>query len=119
MDADDYRRMGLSMQDAAEGDRQEAGNDGQLADAIRARFEGHPGVDQSRIHVAIRAGRVVLSGTAENRFDRERADLLAREVEGVQAVDNHLVIQSAAEAPGPTLTARRPGWADEPSTRRS
>jgi osmotically-inducible protein OsmY len=63
-------------------------------------------------------GSALLSGVVADRFQKERAEALAREVEGVTDVENHIHIQQS-EAGGPVLTTRKPGDADQPSSRRS
>lgn len=75
-----------------------------LETEVRARLEQHPMVDASRIQVRVVGGQATLTGTADNRFVRERAETLAREVEGVSEVVNKISVQPPMEEPGPILS---------------
>jgi hyperosmotically inducible protein len=41
-----------------------------------------------------KAGIVVLSGTAKTQADKDRAELLARQVKGVATVENHIALKA-------------------------
>jgi len=41
-----------------------------------------------------KSGIVVLNGTAKSQADKDRAELLARQVKGVATVENHIAIRS-------------------------
>lgn len=111
---EDYKKMGLDFERdnaAAQTDRGQPSPE--LAEAVRA----HLGMQA--VQVEAFGGSVLLTGIATDRFERERAERLAHEVEGVTEVENRIRIQPSSEAGGPVLTAREPGEADEPSTPRS
>jgi hypothetical protein len=93
--------------------------DERLAGEVRARLEQHHMVDASRITVQVVNGEALLLGTADNRFIRERAETLAREVEGVTGVVNKVSVQPPTEEPGPILSTHEPGANNSGSTQRS
>jgi hypothetical protein len=93
--------------------------DERLAGEVRARLEQHQMVDASRITVQVVNGEALLLGTADNRFIRERAETLAREVEGVTGVVNKVSVQPPMEEPGPILSTHEPGANNSGSTQRS
>jgi osmotically-inducible protein OsmY len=93
--------------------------DESLAGEVRMRLEQNEMVDESRITVQVVNADVFLSGTAENRFIRERAETLAREVEGVSDVINKVSVQPPIEEPGPILSTHEPGANNSGSTQRS
>jgi hypothetical protein len=93
--------------------------DERLAGEVRARLEQHHMVDASRITVQVVNGEALLLGTADNRFIRERAETLAREVEGVTGVVNKVSVQPPMEEPGPILSTHEPGANNSGSTQRS
>jgi hypothetical protein len=93
--------------------------DERLAGEVRARLEQHHMVDASRITVQVVNGEAFLLGTADNRFIRERAETLAREVEGVTGVVNKVSVQPPTEEPGPILSTHEPGANNSGSTQRS
>ena len=122
---DDYPKLGLDFErDNAAVARQSRGpsspEDDKLSSEICSRLEANQFVEASRVAVESRGGSVTLEGIVENRYARERAEQLAREVEGVTSVENRIRIQNQEGATGgPVLTVREPAKADEPSTRRS
>jgi hypothetical protein len=103
-----------TVQVVEDGPRDEA-----LTSQVRERLQQHSMVDASRINVQVVNGTAYLLGTADNRYIRERAETLAREVEGVSDVDNKISIQPPAEEPGPILTTHEPGANNSGSTQRS
>jgi osmotically-inducible protein OsmY len=52
-----------------------------------------PGIDTSKIHVEVEHGRVVLKGKADTEDEKHLAAKLARSVEGVSEVENHLHVE--------------------------
>jgi len=127
MNEEDYRTMGLGSVDEASAtcpDRGPSSNpeqDAQLREAIEQKLHENGFVDDSRITVSVHESIVRLEGTSENRYSRSRAEQLAREVTGVEFVDNHIAIQPATddEHPNqPVLTTHLPGIVDG-STQRS
>jgi len=78
-------------------------------------------VDECRVHLQTtgQSGQIRLEGIAQTRYARTRAEELAREVEGVTEVENHIAIQPTDQAGEPVLTLRDPSRDDEPSTQRS
>jgi Flp pilus assembly secretin CpaC len=110
---DDYTKIGLDFErDNAAIPRERGEPSPELAEAIRAHI-GMPGVQ-----VEAFGGSVLLTGIAADRFERERAESRAHEVEGVGEVENRIRIQQS-EAGGPVLTVRDPNSADEPTNSRS
>lgn len=114
MDPEDYRHMGLTAH--AEHVAGEPNPD--LAGRVLHRLRQHDRVGANRIEVEARGTTAVLTGMVPDRHARGRAEELAREVEGVEAVVNRIVVQRE-ETPGPTLSIREPHPPDEPSTQRS
>lgn len=98
---------------------EDGARDERLAGEVRMRLEQHHMVDASRVNVQVVNGRAYLIGTAENRFVRERAETLAREVEGVSEVVNKISVQPPLEEPGPILSTHEPGANHGGSTQRS
>ncbi len=64
-----------------------------LMSAVSARLEKHPRIHQKRIRVEVRGQVAILTGTAEDRYERRRAEEIAGDVEGVAMVMNRVVIQ--------------------------
>ena len=93
--------------------------DERLMNEVRMRLEQHQMVDASRITVQVVNAEVFLVGTADNRFIKERAETLAREVEGVVNVVNKVSVQPPMEEPGPVLSTHEPGANNSGSTQRS
>jgi hypothetical protein len=122
---DDYPKLGLDFERdnaAVKRPKQEGSGpqDDRLSSEICNKLEANQFVEASRVAVQAHGGAVTLEGIVENRYARERAEQLAREVEGVTAVENRIRIQNQEDATGgPVLTVRDPAGADEPSTRRS
>ena len=122
---DDYPKLGLDFErDNAAVPKVRKGpagpEDERLSSEICRKLEEHQFVEASRITVEASGGSVTLDGIVENRYARERAEQLAGEIEGVQAVDNRIRIQVQEDATGgPVLTVQDPASADEPSTQRS
>jgi hypothetical protein len=108
---DDYPKTGLG--EFHQPGRPEVVEDGardeRIASEVRSRLERHEMVDASRITVQVTNGEVMLIGAADNRFMRQRAEDLAREVAGVRDVVNKIGIQPPSEEPGPILTTHEPG----------
>jgi len=121
MDENDYRTMGLgSVQQASATcpDRRPSSTpeeDRQLRQSIELKLHDNGFVDESRISVSVREGKVRLEGTTENRYGRSRAEDLANEVGGVASVDNHIAIQPTTDDDHPNqpaLTTHMPGIVD-------
>ncbi|HYP05236.1 MAG TPA: BON domain-containing protein [Bryobacteraceae bacterium] len=93
--------------------------DERLVSEIRSRLEQHPMVDASRVTVQVIGTQALLIGAADNRFIRERAETLAREVEGITEVVNKISVQPPTEEPGPILSTHEPGANHRGSTQRS
>lgn len=98
---------------------EDGARDERIAIEVCARLEQHEMVDASRITVQVVNGEAFLSGTADNRFIRERAETLAREVEGITHVTNKISVQPPMEEPGPILSTHEPGANKSGSTQRS
>jgi osmotically-inducible protein OsmY len=52
-----------------------------------------PGIDTSKIHVEVEDGKVILKGKADTDEEKHLAAKLARSVEGVSEVENHLHVE--------------------------
>ena len=98
---------------------EDGARDERLRSEIQARLEQHQMVDATRINVQVVNGEAFLLGTADNRFIRERAETLAKEVEGVTSVVNKVSIQPPIDEPGPILSTHEPGANNSGSTQRS
>ncbi len=125
---DDYAALGLDFErDNAEipDRREDSANpeqDTKLSEQICRLLEQNEFVEERRIHVNSHNGSIVLEGIVNNRFARERAGQLARDVEGVQSVENRIRIQNEDdEAGGPVLTVQDTEGTKNsgPSTQRS
>jgi osmotically-inducible protein OsmY len=67
--------------------------DATLADQIRTKLAADPQVSAARIDVEVQDGVVTLSGVVDNEAARDRAVKVAREIDGVQRVEDRLSIQ--------------------------
>jgi hyperosmotically inducible periplasmic protein len=56
------------------------------------RFPGMQPVGRYPIHIIVKGGRTMLLGVVDNAADRQVAEVRAREVSGVFAVDNGLIV---------------------------
>ena len=92
--------------------------DERIASQARAALERAEMIDADRIHVQVINAEVILSGIADNRFVREKAEESASEAEGIEKILNKIVIQPPPEEPGPILSTHEPGTRDG-STQRS
>ena len=52
-----------------------------------------PGIDNTRIHVEVEKGKVTLKGKADTEDEKHLASKLARSVEGVTGLENHLHVE--------------------------
>jgi len=77
------------MAEAASDKTRDAG----ITASVKAALIGEPTLSALRIDVDTADGRVVLRGSAPDAAARDRAAELARNVAGVTAVDNQLLIQ--------------------------
>jgi osmotically-inducible protein OsmY len=110
---DDYKKMGLDFErDNAAIPENRGERSPELAKAVQARI-AIDGVNADAF-----GGAVLLTGIVSTRYDRERAENLAREVEGVTVVENRIHIQQN-ETGGPLLTTRDPDGGNEPTNQRS
>jgi hypothetical protein len=123
---DDYAKLGLDFErdNAAvrkeRGPAKNPGQDAAIERQVCQRLETNDFVEERRIRVACHDGEVTLDGIAENRFARERAEQLAREVAEVVSVDNRIRVQVQEEATGgPVLSVQNPETPGEPSAQRS
>jgi len=121
---DDYPKLGLDFERdnaAVPSQRNTATGpeDERLTSEICRKLEEHQFVEASRIAVDAAGGAVTLDGIVENRYARERAEQLAREIQGVQSVENRIRVQVQEDATGgPVLTVQDTS-PDGPSTQRS
>jgi hyperosmotically inducible periplasmic protein len=70
--------------------------DGVITTKIKAALLADPDVKSLHIDVDTRNGQVTLSGTADKAASIERAVRIARDTQGVKAVDNQLVVKTSA-----------------------
>ncbi|MDO5625285.1 MAG: BON domain-containing protein [Pseudomonadota bacterium] len=71
----------------------EAASDAAITASVNARLARDPDLSALSIKVQTKDGHVTLSGPAPSELARTRAGTLTREVSGVTAVDNQLVLQ--------------------------
>jgi hyperosmotically inducible protein len=95
----DARRLGNAVQqEASDADRKygpaarETVADAALTTRVKARLIAAPDLGGIRIHVNSRDGEVTLSGTVASAENRRQAEQLARDTDGVHAVDNRLEV---------------------------
>lgn len=70
--------------------------DAEMEAAVRHALDGHPSVWARELSVAVRCGAVTLRGVVEDDAMRAAAEELARGVEGVTAVVNHLRVEHSS-----------------------
>jgi len=68
-------------------------DDAAITTSIKARFVDNKQVDASSIKVETLNGTVMLSGFAKNATEKDTAESIARQVKGVKAVRNEIVIR--------------------------
>ena len=61
-------------------------NDADIARDVEAELQWDPGIDDTRIKVAVRDGVVVLSGEVAHCAGRQAAETITRRVRGVHAI---------------------------------
>ncbi len=52
-----------------------------------------PGLDSSKMHVEVENGKAILKGKADTEKEKQLAETIARSVQGVVAVENHLHVE--------------------------
>jgi hyperosmotically inducible periplasmic protein len=78
-------------------------SDGWIATKIRMDLLVHSNVSATSTHVQVIDGVVVLTGTVDNRAQRDLTEAYAKDVEGVKSVTNDLVVKE--NPPGETAGA--------------
>lgn len=73
----------------------EAGTDGTITMAIQAKYASDDVVKGTNIDVDTRNGVVTLKGSVESRRERDAAEQIARETEGVKRVTNELKVAAS------------------------
>ncbi len=68
--------------------------DAAVTASVKARLIGNPDVKAVEIDVDAVGGRVTLRGTAKSAAQRDAAERIAREADGVVSVDNRIVVGS-------------------------
>jgi osmotically-inducible protein OsmY len=68
-------------------------DDSAITSSIKARFVDNKQVDASSIGVETLNGTVQLSGFAKNATEKSTAEAIARNVKGVKAVKNEIVVR--------------------------
>ena len=72
-----------------------------------------PAVDGYEIHVTVRDGTVTLTGTTQSWAERDLAETVVRQVRGVTAIENKIVVDAKSVRPDPEVAAdirRRLDW---------
>lgn len=69
-------------------------DDTAITTAVKAKLVENKTVDASAISVETLNGEVMLSGFAKNAAERTTAETLTRDVRGVKAVKNQIVVRS-------------------------
>jgi osmotically-inducible protein OsmY len=72
-------------------DADEAPVDGQIRRAICARLDDEGGISNALINFAVKGGQVEIRGAIPSEHDREIVLAVARTVDGVKEVHDHLV----------------------------
>jgi osmotically-inducible protein OsmY len=75
-------------------------DDKSIAAKVKADLIGDPDVKAAQVKVNVFRGDVQLSGFVNNISQKEKAEQIARNVNGVNFVKNDLVVKSANEAAG-------------------
>ena len=112
MAPEDYEKAGLGPFDPTQGaPPQNSGDpeDEALRQAVENNLQGHDGLDVSRVEVRASGGQIVLMGVLGDVHSKRRAEVLAREVEGVKDVRSELRVQAGETSGGPVLTTHEPG----------
>ena len=71
-----------------------ATNDATITAAVNAGLAKDPDLSAIKINVDTQAGKVTLSGPAPNADAKSRAEQIAKNVQGVSAVDNQLEVKA-------------------------
>jgi hyperosmotically inducible protein len=69
-------------------------DDSSITTSIKAKFVQDKSVDANAISVETVKGTVLLSGFAKDERERAQAELIARSVKGVQAVNNRVILRT-------------------------
>jgi osmotically-inducible protein OsmY len=69
-------------------------DDSAITTAVKARFVANPTVDAAAISVETLNGTVMLSGFAKSDAEKTMAESLTRDVKGVKAVKNAILVRS-------------------------
>ena len=75
-------------------------DDKSIATKVKADLIGDPDVKAAQVTVNVFRGDVQLSGFVENGLQKQKAEQIARNVNGVNYVRNDLVVRSANEPAG-------------------
>lgn len=68
-------------------------DDARITTAVKSRYASDPAVAATSISVETLNGTVQLSGFAKSQAEKDRAVALARQVKGVQAIRNDIVVR--------------------------
>lgn len=68
-------------------------DDARVTTEVKAKFASDPAVAATSIGVETLNGTVQLSGFAKSQSEKDRAVALARQVKGVQAIKNDIVVR--------------------------
>ncbi len=68
-------------------------DDSRITTAVKSRYATDPTVAATSINVETMNGTVQLSGFAKSQAEKDRAVALARQVNGVQAIKNDIIVR--------------------------
>lgn len=68
-------------------------DDARVTTEVKAKFAGDPTVAATSIGVETLNGTVQLTGFAKSQAEKDRAVALARQVKGVQAIKNDIIVR--------------------------
>ncbi len=100
---EDVQGVREQIRGAAENAQQAAAN-AALAGKIKSALETRKGLDADHIDVEVQSGVVTLKGDVASREQAELAERVTQATEGVQTVDNQLMVRVPAKEVPPSQT---------------
>jgi len=73
--------------------------DTDIALAVRSALQWHRTLPDATIHTAVSDHSVTLSGTVRTIAERDEAERLVRELDGVRCIENHLAVETPPVSP--------------------
>ncbi len=80
--------------------------DRRLAQKVKTIFIFHRNLNPSQTDVAAKDGNVILTGTAKNQAQKELTTEYAKDIEGVNDVDNQMVVVESKTTPERTIAEK-------------